>query len=563
MSTSNLTNALNPNSQTANTISQAASTDRPEFSVLNPQQKTLTKMAFESAVEPYRQGFQKRLDTTLEGLASRGVLFGGVGNTNVSDLVKSEQEQETNIAKSLASQLGQTALDQAYSTNERLAQQQFSKEQAATSQQYNLQTLGQQQEYQKEFANLSLQNQMKLQDFTQGLQNGINPTTGKAYNQMELQQQLTNINTQAQIGGSLATAANPQAASAASLTSGVIGAMETQGKQKEADLSTKKAKFLENMSSGKYDISTQENIQSLAAQSGLKPNEIPTNMPKLSPVTMTASEGQSIFQKDPYTNELSLIQQIPKNLSREVNGVLYQLDTTDNTWKQVSPDKENAPKTLTVGNKVYEYDNSNKMWNEVLSIPKEERFTSKDYTDELGNTRSGRVDEKGNFIQSANDPIVKPAESGTLTDKQKQNNASFNMALNSLDNIDSYSKKIFDSGFRPINKIVNVVQEAVGNTDVANFEQAATLASKAIANAFEGGRLSDTDFIIYTKALPSAQDTLEQRLAKSKQMRKLLDTAIKTSEGTYKSKKVQVYNGVDVTPKESTTTVGKYKVKVK
>jgi len=198
MSTSNLTNALNPNSQTANTISQAASTDRPEFSVLNPQQKTLTKMAFESAVEPYRQGFQKRLDTTLEGLASRGVLFGGVGNTNVSDLVKSEQEQETNIAKSLASQLGQTALDQAYSTNERLAQQQFSKEQAATSQQYNLQTLGQQQEYQKEFANLSLQNQMKLQDFTQGLQNGINPTTGKAYNQTELQQQLTNINTQAQ-----------------------------------------------------------------------------------------------------------------------------------------------------------------------------------------------------------------------------------------------------------------------------------------------------------------------------------------------------------------------------
>jgi len=371
----------------------------------------------------------------------------------------------------------------------------------------------------------------------------------------------------AQIGGSLATAANPQAASAASLTSGIIGAMETQGKQKEADLSDKKAKFLESMSSGKYDISTQENIQTLAAQSGLKPNEIPSNMPKLSPVTITASEGQSILQKDPYTNELSLIQHIPKNLSNQnakvVNGVLYQLDTATNTWNKVSPEKENAPKTLTVGNKVYEYNNSNKMWNEVLSKPKEERFTSKDYTDELGNTRSGRVDEKGNFIQSANDPIVKPAESGTLTDKQKQNNASFNMALNSLDNIDSYSKKIFDSGFRPINKIVNVVQEAVGNTDVANFEQAATLASKAIANAFEGGRLSDTDFIIYTKALPSAQDTLEQRLAKSKQMRKLLDTAINTSEGTYKAKKVQVYNGVDGTPKESTTTVGKYKVKVK
>lgn len=157
-----------------------------QFSGLPESYQKVAQQAFESVVDPIRKGFGERLNTTLENLASRGVFYGGVGNKNVQNFLSDESATEANIAKTIGSQLGQTALEQAYNTNERIAQQKFQEQMQQSSQ-----------SFQKEMTGLTLENQTKLADYTQRLKNGINPTTGQVYSDADIEKQMQAINQQA------------------------------------------------------------------------------------------------------------------------------------------------------------------------------------------------------------------------------------------------------------------------------------------------------------------------------------------------------------------------------
>lgn len=80
--------------------------------------QSLGQQAFESQVEPFRRGHEKRLEGTIENLSRRGVQFGGVGDKNISNLLEAEANVEANIAKTIGSNLGMTLLDQSFRSSE-------------------------------------------------------------------------------------------------------------------------------------------------------------------------------------------------------------------------------------------------------------------------------------------------------------------------------------------------------------------------------------------------------------------------------------------------------------
>lgn len=94
-----------------------------EFQTVQPPKLPLTQQevatqAFESAVSPLREQFKERLTGTTEALAQKGIAFGGVGGAGLRDVFKEQQRVEGQIAGSIGSQLGQTALDQAFAASE-------------------------------------------------------------------------------------------------------------------------------------------------------------------------------------------------------------------------------------------------------------------------------------------------------------------------------------------------------------------------------------------------------------------------------------------------------------
>ena len=113
-------------------------------------------------------------------------------------------------------------------------------------------------------------------------------------------------------------------------------------------------------------------------------------------------------------------------------------------------------------------------------------------------------------------------------------------AIDALDELDSLAPKLTDVGNQPMNEIINQGKKILGDVNVSRFETAAILASKQLATAFEGGRLSDKDYEIYRRALPDINDTLEQRIEKSKQLRILANKAIGQEAGTYNNDSVDI-----------------------
>ena len=85
---------------------------------LPTSQQQIASQAFESSVSPLRSEFQERLKGTTESLAQKGISFGGVGGEGLRDVFKEQQRVEGQIASSLGSQLGKSALDQAFSASE-------------------------------------------------------------------------------------------------------------------------------------------------------------------------------------------------------------------------------------------------------------------------------------------------------------------------------------------------------------------------------------------------------------------------------------------------------------
>lgn len=119
-----------------------------ESPILSQEQRLLGEQAFETAVEPLRKGFQERLTTTTEQLGRRGIAFGGVGEQSYSDLLESELAQEAQLAGSIATSLGRSALEQAFAANEAAKARQFQAEQAQLGREF----AGEQSEIGREFS---------------------------------------------------------------------------------------------------------------------------------------------------------------------------------------------------------------------------------------------------------------------------------------------------------------------------------------------------------------------------------------------------------------------------
>ena len=81
-------------------------------------QQEVATQAFESAVSPLREQFKERVEGTTEELSKRGIAFGGVGGERLRDVFKEQQRIEGQLAGQIGSQLGRTALDQAFQASE-------------------------------------------------------------------------------------------------------------------------------------------------------------------------------------------------------------------------------------------------------------------------------------------------------------------------------------------------------------------------------------------------------------------------------------------------------------
>lgn len=94
---------------------------------LTPEQQKLATQTFETQVEPLRRGFKERLETGVEGLARRGVAFGGVGSQGLADIFEAQTQAEAQLAGQIATGLGARSLDQAFQAAEAAKQREFAK----------------------------------------------------------------------------------------------------------------------------------------------------------------------------------------------------------------------------------------------------------------------------------------------------------------------------------------------------------------------------------------------------------------------------------------------------
>lgn len=137
-----------------------------EATFLTEKQRELGQRAFETTVAPLREGFQERLGTAVEELGRRGVAFGGVGSQSLTDLLEAEQRAEAQIAGGIATQLGNTALQQAYAANEaakaRESMQEFQREEREFAQTFSREEREAIQGFQTAFQEAGFQNQFSL-----------------------------------------------------------------------------------------------------------------------------------------------------------------------------------------------------------------------------------------------------------------------------------------------------------------------------------------------------------------------------------------------------------------
>ena len=108
----------------------------------------------------------------------------------------------------------------------------------------------------------------------------------------------------------------------------------------------------------------------------------------------------------------------------------------------------------------------------------------------------------------------------------------------SLESLMKIAKGLPDFKVQALNKFSSFIAEQFGHEGYAQFKTISTIAAKQLATAFENGRLSDFDHTTYLQALPSAEDTVQQRLKKAKTLQELIDKVLKTSDGTYESRYV-------------------------
>lgn len=151
-----------------------------------------------------------------------------------------------------------------------------------------------------------------------------------------------------------------------------------------------------------------------------------------------------------------------------------------------------------------------------------------DETQSLQKTKLDITQKRLNAIKTEVDTFLKQ----TKTKKDKQLSG-FAGTINALDELDELSKKIPDLGVKPLNALVGILGEKFGSELLARFDTIATIAGKQLATAFENGKISDKDYEVYKNALPSVSDTLGQRIARSKEIRNLLNKAQNTKPNTY------------------------------
>lgn len=98
-----------------------------EATYLSPEQQKLATQTFETQVQPLRRGFEERLETGVEGLARRGVAFGGVGSQGLADIFKAQTQAEAQLAGKIATGLGARSLEQAFQAAEAAKQRAFAR----------------------------------------------------------------------------------------------------------------------------------------------------------------------------------------------------------------------------------------------------------------------------------------------------------------------------------------------------------------------------------------------------------------------------------------------------
>jgi len=107
-------------------------------SYLSPDYKTLATDMYNSTVQPLEQDFtQKTLPQLTENLATRGIQFGGLGSDSYARTINDFNRVKGNVASQISTSLGQTALDQAFRTNEAALQREFEKSQQASQNVFN------------------------------------------------------------------------------------------------------------------------------------------------------------------------------------------------------------------------------------------------------------------------------------------------------------------------------------------------------------------------------------------------------------------------------------------
>jgi len=107
-------------------------------SYLSPDYKNLATDMYNSTVQPLEQDFtQKTLPQLTENLATRGIQFGGLGSDSYARTLNDFNRVKGNVASTIATNLGQTALDQAFKTNEAAIQREFEKSQQTSQNEFN------------------------------------------------------------------------------------------------------------------------------------------------------------------------------------------------------------------------------------------------------------------------------------------------------------------------------------------------------------------------------------------------------------------------------------------
>lgn len=95
---------------------------------LTDQQKALAKDTFEAAAAPLRSEFDSQINSKINELSGRGVLFGDLGNKLLARTYKDQSNTLGNISQNIGVNLGKTALDQAFQANETAKTLQFQKD---------------------------------------------------------------------------------------------------------------------------------------------------------------------------------------------------------------------------------------------------------------------------------------------------------------------------------------------------------------------------------------------------------------------------------------------------